>query len=201
VNAPASLDGVRVLVNGTPAYVSYVSAGQINAQLPAGIPSGGPVQIVVNNDGTASSPVQFSVQPIAPGLLAPAAFKVGEVQYVVAVKQNGSLVSNGTVPGIPEAWAVPGEVLTLYGTGFGPLTPDSGMQSGQIAQGQTRIAAAIEVRIGGQAAEVLYAGMAPGLVGVYQLNVKVPEGLSGNQEFAVSVNGEGPRQALVLPIR
>lgn len=200
-NAPTTLDNVRVLVNGTPAYVSYVSSGQINAQLPAGIPTGGPAQIVVSNDGITSAPVQVSIQSVVPGLLAPAAFKIGETQYVVAVKQNGALVSNGTIPGIPENWAAPGEVLTFYGTGFGPLTPDNGMQSGQIAQGQTRIAATVEFKIGGQVAEALYAGLAPGLVGVYQFNVKVPEGLSGNQEFSVSVNGEAPRQSLTLPVR
>jgi uncharacterized protein (TIGR03437 family) len=200
-SAPTTLDNVRVLVNGTPAYVSYVSAGQINAQIPAGIPTGGPAQIVVSNDGITSAPVQVSIQSVVPGLLAPAAFKVGETQFVVAVKQNGALVSNGTIPGIAEAWAAPGEVLTFYGTGFGPLTPDNGMQSGQIAQGQTRISATVEFKIGGQVAEVLYAGLAPGLVGVYQFNVKVPEGLSGNQEFSITVNGDPPRQALTLPVR
>ena len=66
----------------------------------------------------------FQLKAVVAGLLAPAAFKVEDKQYAVAVHAStGAYVSNGSIPDVAAAPAVPGETLTFYGTGFGPVTP------------------------------------------------------------------------------
>jgi uncharacterized protein (TIGR03437 family) len=202
ITAPTSLEGVQVTINGTPGFVSYVSAGQVNVQLPANIPTGGPVQIVVSNRGVTSSPVQFTIRPLMPGLLAPAAFKVGDVQYVAALRPDLSLIGNGRIPGVTTSPAVPGEVIIIYGTGFGPVTPSNIAYAGQVADGQTRINAKVEFLIGGELATLEYAGLTPGQVGLYQFNVRVPAtAQSGDRDLVVRVNDEEIRQKLVLAVQ
>jgi uncharacterized protein (TIGR03437 family) len=108
---PAQLDGVSVTIDGKPAYVYYVSPSQIDVIAPADS-STGPVQVVVTNTGVASTSATASLQTAAPAF-----FAVGK--YAIATHTNGSLVGPSDVlPGATAA--VPGEVIVVYGTGFGP---------------------------------------------------------------------------------
>lgn len=201
-NAPTSLDGVSVTVGGFPAFVSYISPSQINVQLPDRLPTGGPVPITIRRGDTSNSAGTLLIRPLMPGLLAPAAFKVGDTQYVVAQRPNGALVGNGRIEGVPNAPAVPGETLIFYGTGFGQLSPSTTPVAGRIAEGITRVANPVEFRIGGLPASVAYSGLAPGLVGVYQFNVVVPAGAaSGDQRVEVTVAADRVQQTLFLPVR
>ena len=200
-SAPTSLDGVTITVNGTPAYVNYVSPKQVNIQIPDGIPTGGPVPVVVSYQGQSSAPAMIAINALQPGLLAPASFKVGAIQYAAAVHgATGVFAGNGNIPGVPAAPAIPGETLIFYGIGFGPVSQTR--VAGQIASGQTVLANAFTILIGGSPATVSYAGLAPGLVGVYQFNVVVPANLqAGDQPVQAALNGvENRLQTLSLSI-
>src|SRR6202012_4665978 len=70
VNAPTNLDGVSVAINGKPAYVSYISPGQINVQAPEDASTGGFLITTTNCHATSQS-FAFTKQQLAPGLLAP----------------------------------------------------------------------------------------------------------------------------------
>ncbi|MEZ5351949.1 MAG: peptidylprolyl isomerase [Bryobacteraceae bacterium] len=200
--APRTLEGVSVTVNGVPGYVAFISPGQVNVQIPEGVPTGGPVTVAVLYRGTTSERVQFEIREFAPGLLAPASFKAGERQYVAAVHANGSFAANGQFANLPAAPAAPGETLVFYGTGFGPVAPITIPVAGQVATGATRIRAPVEFRIGDAVAEVSYAGFVPGLVGVYQFNVKVPDATpTGDAPVRVTVGGQASEQTLVLPVQ
>src|SRR6202012_244733 len=83
LNAPTSLDGISVSIDGKPGYISYISPQQINVQAPADTASGS-VGITVTNCKVPSSTFMFAKQALAPGLLAPASFVVGGKQYMVA---------------------------------------------------------------------------------------------------------------------
>lgn len=186
--APTSLDGVTVTVNGTPAYISYVSPKQINIQIPDSIPTG-TVPVVVTYQGLPSAAATLTLNAQQPGLLAPASFKVGSTQYVAAVHGvTGAFVSGGNIPGVTTAPAVSGETLIFYGTGFGAVTGTK--VAGQIASGQTALVNPFTMSIGGSAAIVSYAGLAPSLVGVYQINAAVPANLAfGDQRVLTALNG------------
>ncbi|HXB72904.1 MAG TPA: TIGR03118 family protein [Candidatus Acidoferrales bacterium] len=157
---PVQLDGVSVTINGKPAYLYYVSPKQIDVIAPAD-PTTGPVPVVVTNNGVASASSTTQLQTAAPAF-----FSIGG--YVIATHANGSLagppsVLAGATP------AVPGEVIVVYGTGFGPTNP---AVDGLVLSSPANLAAAPAITIGGGTATVQFAGLsAPGLD---QINVTVP---------------------------
>ena len=199
--APTSLDGVTVTVNGTAAYVNYVSPKQIDIQIPDNVPTGGAVPVVVSYQGQSSTAVDLTIDAQQPGLLAPASFKVGATQYAAAVHNvGGAFVGNGNIPGVAAAPATAGETIVFYGTGFGLVTGSK--VAGQVASGQTSLATPFGMTIGGSTSMVQYAGLAPGLVGIYQFNVVVPSNVSsGDQRAQFSLNGAANTlQTLFVPV-
>jgi uncharacterized protein (TIGR03437 family) len=202
-NAPTSLGNVSVTVNGRPAYVNYVSANQVNVQVPGITPAGGSVPVVVTYLGQPSASVMVSIKQFGAGLLAPAAFKVNDKQYVAAIHAaNGTLVSDGQIPGIATAPAVPGETLTLYGIGFGPVNPSSVPIAGAIVRAPTTLANPYQIKIGTTVAQVSYAGLVQGLVGLYQFNVVVPsDAPSGDLPLEMTLGTETVPQTLFLPVQ
>lgn len=193
VNAPITLDGVSVTVGGLRAFVNYVSPGQVNVQVPGNIATGTNVSVILTRNGVAGTPVTFSTRARAPGLLAPASFREGDRQFVVALRPNGDFVTSA-------APARPGETLIFYGTGFGAVRDAT--LAGVIAQGPASINAPVEFRFGDAPGTVIYAGLTPGLVGVYQFNVTLPATLAaGATPLAVTVDGVGLTQTLFLATR
>ena len=201
--APNSLDEVRVTVNGQPAYVNFISANQVNVQVPSGLPTSGTVPVVVSNKGVSSAPVQLAMKAVSGGLLAPSSFLVGGKQYVAAVHAGTvNFVSNGGIPGLPAAPAKAGETLVFYGAGFGAVNPSSVPVAGQIVQGQTTLQTPVQFKFGASAGQVIYAGFSPGLIGVYQFNVTLPADLpSGDVALTVVVGDEPIAQTLYLSVQ
>jgi len=170
--APTTLGGVSVSIGGQAAFLDYISATQVNAQLPSNIASGGTLQLTVTN-GTASAPVNVTVNPTEPGLLAPASFKVGANQYVVAKHSDGTYVlPAGAISGVASSPAQPGETIVIYGVGFGSVTPN--IPAGEIATQANKLSASFEILFGKTPAKLPYFGLAPNFVGLYQFDVTVP---------------------------
>lgn len=202
-NAPISLGGVSVTVNGRAAYVNYASPNQINVQIPGITPAGGSVPVIVTYRGQSSLAAMLPVKQYGAGILAPSNFKVKDKQYVAAAHSATNMfVSNGQIPGIAAAPAVPGETLILYGVGFGPVNPTSVPFAGQIVRAASSLMTPFQIKIGNTAAQVTYAGLVEGLVGVYQFNVVVPaDAPSGDVPLQVTLGGETLAQTLFLPVR
>ncbi len=171
--APTSLGGVQVSVGGQPAYIDYVSPGQVNAQLSSDVPPGS-WQLLVSDGGVPGQPVNVIVKATEPGLLAPPSFRVGGNQYVVAQLADGTYVlPAGAAAGVSSRPARPGETIVIYGIGFGPVVPNT--PAGTIAPTpSSQLLGAFHVFFGQTAAQVVYAGLSPGSVGLYQFNVVVP---------------------------
>lgn len=174
-NAPTSLDGVEVLIGGQNAFVEYISSTQINAQLPSTIPTGGPLSLTVMNGTTASNSLDITVNAVEPGLLAPASFQIGGKQYVVALLPDGAtyILPAGAISGVASRPAQPGDTITLYGVGFGEVTPDT--PAGQIVSQSNELAQPLQIQFGQTPAQLTYDGLAPSFVGLYQFNVVVPQ--------------------------
>lgn len=183
--APTSLTGVSVTIAGEPAFVSYVSAGQINAQAPDGIASGPAAVVVANGYGT--SDAFTATVAVQPALYAP--FGNG---YVGAFE-------NGSIQGSPGYPAVkPGDVITFYGVGFGSVTPS--VSAGQIATSTNSLATPLALTIGGVTASLSYDGLSPNTVGLYQFNVAVPNVPNGDQPIAIQFGGSVLPQTLLLTV-
>lgn len=192
--APTMLDGVSVTIGGVSAYVDYINPGQVNVQVPDGIPIGQNVPLVVKTSGGQSSPYMLQTSDLAPALLAPAVapFSDNGKQYVVAQRADLSFT------GIPSNPAKPGDVITIYGIGFGRVTPDT--PAGVIASGATQLVNPVTFQCGDTPGKLLYAGLTPQAVGLYQFNIMVPNASPGDHALTVQVGNVTLPQKLLISI-
>jgi uncharacterized protein (TIGR03437 family) len=174
--APTGLDGVTVTVGGQNAYVSFISPGQIDAQIPANVGTG-PQQVIVSTSGGASAPYSLTINATQPGLLAPPSFVVGGKQYLAAFHADLTtfVLPPGAIAGVAAAYAKPGETIIIYGVGFGGVSPSSVNFAGQIVGATNTLANQFSVTFGTSPGVLLYDGLAPSFVGLYQFNVTVPQ--------------------------
>jgi uncharacterized protein (TIGR03437 family) len=203
VNAPTSLDGLSVSINGKPAYVWYLSPGQLNVQAPADAATGN-VAITVTNCKATSSPFTFTRQTLAPGLLAPSNYSSAGKQYLVATfASDGAYVLStglGASFGLTSRPAKPGDVIIAYGIGFGDVTPSIG--PGVIAQLSNTLTNPVMFSFGSTPASLSYSGLAGGFVGLYEFYITVPPSLiSGDYQINVAQNGTRLPQTLYLTVQ
>jgi uncharacterized protein (TIGR03437 family) len=199
-NAPTTLDTVRVKINGADAFPRYVSPAQVNVQAPANAGTG-PMGVVVESCSGASAPKSLTQVDASPGMLAPPSFIVGGKQMLVALTADASNYI-GNIPGIPSRPAKPGEMILAYGIGFGPTSPP--VAPGTIAGALNNIVAPLTVTIGGvqlPAASIIYAGLAPGYIGLYQFNLIVPSVPDGDQPVTIKAGSVTVPQTLFLSVK
>ncbi len=196
LRAPTALGGTRVTVGGVAAFLSYVSPTQINALIPANVPRGAQPIKVITSKGV-SAPHVITINEAQPGIYAPPTFQVGAVRYAGALV-NGEwafAAPAGAIPGTVTRKARAGDQLVLFGVGFGPVTP--AVNTGEIAQSLNSLALPVQFYLGGKAAAATYQGLAPGSIGVYQFNVVVPQGVSGDAvPLTFTLDGRSGTQTL-----
>jgi uncharacterized protein (TIGR03437 family) len=176
---PNILGGVQVMIDNIPAPIYYATPGLVSAIVPYGIGTG-IVSIQVINNGAPSNTVS-----VYAGLTAPGVFTLSQNgQGYGAVQHNADY---STVTSANPAQ--PGEYLIVYLSGLGAVSP--GISDGAAGPSGTlsNTTNAITVYIGGQAVTPIYSGLAPGLVGLYQLDVQVPTGLTAGDNY---LDVEGP---------
>jgi uncharacterized protein (TIGR03437 family) len=198
--APTALAGTTVTIGGQPAFVEYVSPGQLNAQVPSNL-APGPQPVVVTTAGGSSAAYMIQVNATEPGLLAPAAFSLAAGQYVVAQFGDGVtyVLPPGTFSGVPSKPAKPGDTIVIYGVGFGSVTPDS--PAGQIENQSNHLASTFQAWFAGTPATVAFSGLTGGFLGLYQFNVVVPNVAAGNAvPFTYSLGGNSDPQTLLIAI-
>jgi uncharacterized protein (TIGR03437 family) len=193
---PTEVNGLSVLVNDKPAPLWFNNGTQINGLVPDDT-AAGPVQVVVVRDGQRSEASTIQMAPFAP------AFFVWPQNQAVATDANFAWkVKAGTFQGVATTPAAPGDVIVLWGTGFGPTNPDvaAGQQvpSTQIHS----IVTAPTIRIGGVQAEYLGGALAPGFAGLYQIAVRVPGTLqNGDHPVIAEVGGLSSPSNIILAVQ
>jgi minor extracellular serine protease Vpr len=181
-----------------PGYVYFVSPGQVNAWVPWELAGQSSVQMKVTTDEyTYGNVVTIPLQSTAPGF-----FPVSG--NLAAARDANNNVITASNP------AVPGQAIVLYCNGLGPVNnqPADGAPASSTSLSATTTAPV--VTIGGQTAQVIFSGLSPGSVGLYQVNVYVPSGLSaGNQPITIAIGGHtspaqtagSSPQTIVLPVK
>jgi uncharacterized protein (TIGR03437 family) len=163
---PQSLAGVSVQIDNIAAPLLYVSANQINAQIPWEVAASGSVSVIVTNNGVQSAPVDVAIGSYSPGVFASAG-------YAIAILGDGSLAAPiGVLGALPSRPAALGDTLEILATGFGPTSPPG--ITGNNSLNTLRNTAAPVVTIGGAPAQVTFSGLSPQFVGVDQINAVVP---------------------------
>ncbi len=183
------VSGVQVLFDGVAAPLFFVQDRQINVQVPYGAAGASDTLLTIVNEGAVRGSVRIPVKDVAPGLLTIAA---GTGQ-AIAVNENG-ISNSGANP------AARGSVVTLYATGDGQLGPDA--VDGMPATA-TRTNYPVAVDFGGFGGEVLYAGRAPGFIGLMQINVRIPGEFvpTGAVSVFLRVNGQSSQAGVTLMVR
>ena len=169
---PTSLDGVSVTLNGQATYVTYVSPVQINVLTPTDMPVSGQLAVQVSDNTLTSSSVNVTAQPLAP------AFFLLDAAGHAATHLNYSTIATASP-------AAPGEVILLFGNGFGATNPPP--VNGQVLSGFPTLPVNPDIAFNGISGTVIFAGLiSPGL---YQFNVKVPTGLPDGEVKVTATAG------------
>lgn len=200
IHAPTSLDKTTVTIAGQPAFLDYISSGQVNAQVPSAAATG-PRQITVTTPAGTSAPYTITINGEEPGLYAPPSFNIAGVQYVGAYFPDGTpVLPPGAISGVVSRAARPGDTVCLFGVGFGPVTPD--LPAGVIVTQLNNLSLPFEVLFGAVPAQIAYAGLTPGFIGLYQFNVIVPAIPSGNAvPLSFLLNGAVGAQTLFTAVQ
>jgi uncharacterized protein (TIGR03437 family) len=184
---------VQVSVNGTPAPIYSVSSAQISAIVPFEA-TGSTATLIVTVNGTKSNTVVVPLAATAPGIFS---FPANGISNAAALHADYSLIS-ATSP------ATHGEIISMYLTGLGATKPT--VQDGAAAPGKAPLAlmtGPLAIYVGGvqvPASQIYYAGLAPTLAGLYQVNFMIPTVPAGNVGVAVQTN-EGFTDMVYLPIQ
>jgi uncharacterized protein (TIGR03437 family) len=186
---PTSYQGTSVTIGGIAAPLYYVSDGQVNLQIPAELVSNATYPVIVTNGSAISVPDTITIADVSPAV---AAFGDGTI---IAQHANYQLVDSAHP-------ATPGEPIILYLVGMGATDPAVG--TGQQAPGAeplARVRNPVSVTIDGLAADTTFAGLTPGGIGLYQVVLTVPKGIttSGNKNVVLSQAGVNANIAM-LPV-
>jgi uncharacterized protein (TIGR03437 family) len=175
------------------------SDDQINAQLPWEIGTGsGTVNVTVNGPNGTSAPVAVNFAPSMPGVFIAS---TGGQLYAISVNASDSTLTwpQGLTSTSHPAKA--GDILIIYATGLGAV--DHQPADGGIPSTLAKTIVNPTVLIGGIAGSVQFSGLAPQFVGVNQLNVEVPSGVTpGNAvPLQIQVNGFTSTNQAVIAIQ
>jgi uncharacterized protein (TIGR03437 family) len=165
---PTKLGNVQVMVNGIAAPIYYVSANQVSAIIPYEVASSSVAQIQIVNGSSSSNVVTEFINQTTPGIFTEPAGGAGDA---AALHPDFSLVTKNSPAQI-------GETVAVFVTGLGstfPLVPDGAAgPSPNLANTSATMTATVDAI----PATVTFAGLAPGLAGLYQVNVTIPSGVT-----------------------
>jgi uncharacterized protein (TIGR03437 family) len=183
-----SLSGTAVFIGGVQAPLYFVSAGQVNAQIPFELTPGQPYQVIVSNNGAITAPDGLQLIAESPGV---ASFPSGTAESQHAT--DSSLITEASP-------AKPGEFVVIYLAGMGPTTVPVATGAGAPSDPLARTQDAPSVTINSEPVRVLFAGLTPGLAGLYQIDLQVPaDAPDGDLSLVVSQPGfQG--SSVILPV-
>jgi uncharacterized protein (TIGR03437 family) len=176
---PDQLADVRVYVANIPVPLIYVCPTQINFLMPNNLKPGN-VALRVVRQGITGAEITIVLVDAAPQL-----FKSKD-GYAIA--QHGADYSLVT----PDSPAKPGEVIVFYATGLGRTIPNPATPF-EIQQNSSKVVGELNLSLDGNAvnpADIWYAGLTPGIAGVYQINLKLSDTLGADSEIRASMAGQ-----------
>jgi uncharacterized protein (TIGR03437 family) len=182
-----TLGGASATVNDISAPMFYSTPGQLGIQIPFEV-TGTSATIRVTVSGQTSVPRTFSIDTVAPGVFTTTADGKGTAAV---------LHQDGVTPVTAQNPAKPNEVVVFFVTGLGVLAPP--LATGEPSS-LNRTGNPI-VTIDGSSAEILFAGAAPGFVGLNQINVRIPPNTRTGASIPVLITASGKQSnAVTIPV-
>lgn len=200
VPLPLELGGVSVELNGFPAPLIFVSPNQINFQTPWELQADTSATVVVRKNGDESLPAKVFISSFNPGIFTTT--QTGSGQAAVLIANTAILAApEGSIPGAATQPVNVGGFISIFATGLGavdnrPVTGDVS-PAGPLARTKTNPV----ITIGGVEAGLAFSGLAPGFVGLYQVNAEVAEGTpTGDAVELVLSSGLVPSNAVTIAV-
>jgi uncharacterized protein (TIGR03437 family) len=182
-----NLNNTQILIGGIAAPLFYVSPSQVVAQVPLELNPNNPYQLIASANGALTSPITIQLAPVTPG------FAVNPDGSLIAQHGDGSPVTS-TSP------AQPGEEVVSYLLGLGNLATPIADGTGAPLNPLAVAAVTPVVTLNGTSATVLFAGLTPGLVGLYQVNFQVPPGTANGNAMVVLTQGAFTSNTAIMPV-
>jgi uncharacterized protein (TIGR03437 family) len=164
------LAGVTVAIAGQALLLLSASERQLNAVIPFGIATNAQHQFVVRRGTSYSVPESVTVAAAQPAVFTKD--QTGQGQGLIFLSTPSGLVLADTLNP-----ARAGDVVVVYAMGLGEIDPPVVTGAAAPLAPLSRVVTPVQARIGGLAAAVQFAGLAPGYAGLYQVNVEIPSGV------------------------
>jgi uncharacterized protein (TIGR03437 family) len=168
-----TLGGASVTFNGiaAPLYSSF--PGQLNVQVPFELAGSSSASVVVTAGGVASAPQTVPLGSSSPGIFTSPSGGTGQGAIQVA---NTAIFAapQDSIPGAQARPGVRGEFITIFCTGLGAVSNPPGTGRRASSDPLSNTIETPQVTIGGIPASVVFSGLSPGYVGLYQVNAQIP---------------------------
>jgi uncharacterized protein (TIGR03437 family) len=174
---PTNLNGTQLLLGGQPLPIFYESGGQVNALVPQNVTPNTTYPLTIINGSTQSVPASLTVTGLQPGIYT--ADMSGSGQGIVEI--SGTTLLAAPTSSFSRPAQRGSEYVQVFCTGLGPVSGSNGEAppADGVAAPATLVyhtTANVTALIGGVNAPVVFSGLTPTLVGLYQVNVQVPSG-------------------------
>jgi len=180
-----SLGGTQVIIAGEPMPLLFTGTGQINAIIPYDVAPNATQQLIVQQNLAYSLPEPITLAPAQPGVYAQSQSGTG-IGVIVVVQPDGTqFEADSSHP------ASAGDALVIYCTGLGAVNPLVAAGSAAPTAPPAKTSNTVTATIGGQPAQVLFAGLTPAFAGLYQVNVLVPKGITAAPNVPVIIMAAG----------
>jgi uncharacterized protein (TIGR03437 family) len=187
-NFPSSLAGWTVYFDEIPAPIIYASDKQTVVMAPFGIAGRTTTNVTVTGSGPKSAAFAAPVSVTNPAVFTADSSGSGLAAALNVASDGSGSQNTAATP------AARGGVVTFFATGLGltaPVVPDGSLAGAPLPQ----LTASVRVQVGGAAADVLYAGPAPGqIAGLMQINIRVPQSISTGLVALLVIAGDNPSQ-------
>jgi len=194
---PDQLGSTTAIVAGQALPMLYVSASQVNVLIPYNLAVNAPNQLIVQRGNAISVPVPIAVFDSQPAILATAGNGMGQGHIYTVNSAGAQILADANAP------ATAGNAIVIYSVGLGAVSPPvtAGDPASTTTLSQTTVP--VTVNIGGQQAPVFFAGLTPGLAGLYQVNATVPTGITPGPQVPVtiSVGGKSSSGSIYMAIQ
>lgn len=187
----STLGGATVTFNGT-ISAPLVSAfpGQLNVQIPLELAKQTSASVQVTVGGKSSPPQTVPIGAFSLGIFTiPSG---GKGQGAIQISNTATFAApQGSIPGAQAGPVNPGQSITIFCTGLGAVTDPPATGAPALSNPLSTTLTTPQVTIGGIPANVSFSGLAPGFVGLYQVNVQVPAGVAGGDAIplVLSIGG------------
>jgi uncharacterized protein (TIGR03437 family) len=188
---PISLGATEAFLGGESLPLYFTSGAQINAIVPFDIAPNSSQQLIIQTGDALSQPENVTVAAAQPGVFTQN--QSGSGPGAILGQKPGGVAALNTAANPASA----GDALLIYCTGLGTVTPSVSAGTAAPTTALSHTDNTVTVTVGGNNAEVLFAGLAPGFVGLYQVNVIVPSGIAAAADVPLVLTEAGATSAPV----